>query len=141
MLRLGGCQGSGLFCVVVPLTIAVAEICGAAPVLAQTNAPPADGSQTQYGWREIYSGVDAARDQWLAYSGMTIAPWGRDIYTDGWRFRLGGGYGRYGYDALLRVGIVGTPSRMISAREKGATSNISRSSIPMPRRFLDIIFS
>jgi hypothetical protein len=85
---------------VVSLTIAVVETCGAGPVLAQSNGPPADASQVQYGWREIYGGVDAARDQWLAYSGLTVAPWSRDIYSDGWRLRLGGGYGRYGYDSI-----------------------------------------
>jgi hypothetical protein len=50
--------------------------------------------------REIYGGVDAARDQWLAYSGLTVAPWSRDIYSDGWRLRHGGGYGRYAYDSI-----------------------------------------
>jgi hypothetical protein len=54
----------------------------------------------RYGWREIYGGVDAARDQWLFYSGMTVAPFSRGIYSDGWRLRFGGGYGQYGYDAI-----------------------------------------
>lgn len=100
MWRAGSSQGSGFVCVVVGLTIAVAMICGMPPVFAQSNVPPADGSQINYGWHEIYGGVDAARDQWLAYSGMTVAPWSRDIYSDGWRLRLGGGYGRYGYDRI-----------------------------------------
>ena len=43
-------------------------------------------------------GVDAGRDQWLAYSGMTVAPWSSNIYSDGWRLRVGGGYGQYTYD-------------------------------------------
>jgi hypothetical protein len=60
-----------------------------------------DTAQSQYGSHEAWSGVDAARDQWLLYSGMTIAPWSRDIYSDGWRLRFGGGYGQYGYDTSL----------------------------------------
>jgi hypothetical protein len=91
---------SGFLPVVVGLAIAAVEICGMAPVLAQSIGPPADASQVRYGWREIYGGIDAARDQWLAYSGLTVAPWSRDIYSDGWRLRLGGGYGRYGYDGI-----------------------------------------
>lgn len=58
------------------------------------------GRPSTYGWREVSGGVDAARDQWLFYSGATIAPFSRDIYSDGWRLRFGGGYGQYGYDAI-----------------------------------------
>jgi hypothetical protein len=67
---------------------------------AQTNVDAPSSSPSQYGWRELYAGVDAARDQWLAYSGMTIAPFSRDIYANGWRLRFGGGYGRYSYDTI-----------------------------------------
>lgn len=67
---------------------------------AQDGAAPANWGQTLYGWRETYGGVDAARNQWLFYSGMTVAPFSRDIYSDGWRLRFGGGYGRYDYDAI-----------------------------------------
>ena len=49
MLRPGSCQGSGFLPVVVSLTIAVVETCGAGPVLAQSNGPPADASQVRYG--------------------------------------------------------------------------------------------
>lgn len=72
--------------------------CSANSALSQPIDPPPEGVQVAYGWREAWTGVDAARDQWLAYSGMTIAPWSRDIYSDGLRLRLGGGYGQYGYD-------------------------------------------
>lgn len=65
---------------------------------AQAIDPSPPQPQTLYGWREIWTGVDAAQDQWLLYSGMTVAPWSRDIYSDGWRIRIAGGYGRYGYD-------------------------------------------
>ncbi|MES1179865.1 MAG: cellulose biosynthesis protein BcsS, partial [Hyphomicrobium sp.] len=78
-------------------TIAGIMFFASSPVVAQSNDPPDDQIQSRYGWREIYGGVDAARDQWLSYSGMTMAPWSRGIYSDGWRIRLGGGYGQYGY--------------------------------------------
>lgn len=70
------------------------------PASAQADAWPAIANTSHYDWREIYGGVDAARDQRLLYSGMTIAPPARGIYGDGWRLRFGGGYGRYGYDAV-----------------------------------------
>lgn len=47
-------------------------------------------------WREVWSGVDAAKDNWLIYSGMTVAPFGH-IHEPGWRFRMAGGYGQYQY--------------------------------------------
>jgi hypothetical protein len=81
--------------------IALATLMSASgPVLAQADSWPAISTSSHYDWREIYGGVDAARDQWLLYSGMTIAPPAQGIYGDGWRLRLGGGYGRYGYDAI-----------------------------------------
>lgn len=66
---------------------------------AQSIDQSADVLPSNFGWREIWSGIDAADDQWLFYSGMTAAPWSRDIYSDGWRLRVGGGYGQFGYDA------------------------------------------
>lgn len=62
------------------------------------SAEPLEPPQPQYGWREVWAGADATRDVWLLYSGITIAPFSRDIYSDGWRFRVNGGYGRYKYD-------------------------------------------
>jgi hypothetical protein len=58
--------------------------------------------------REIYGGVDAADDQWLAYTGMTFAPFSRDLYSDGWRLRFGGGYGQYSYRAARTAPGCGT---------------------------------
>ena len=40
--------------------------------------------QPEYGWRAVSGGVDAAGNQWLAYSGMTLAPLSPNIYSDGW---------------------------------------------------------
>jgi Cellulose biosynthesis protein BcsS len=47
-------------------------------------------------WREVWTGVDASRDEWLVYSGVTVAPFGH-IHEEGWRVRLAGGYGGYKY--------------------------------------------
>jgi hypothetical protein len=83
---------------------AIALLVALAPGLAfaqtATEGPQIASNSLTYGWREAYGGVDAARDQWLAYSGMTFAPFSRDIYSDGWRLRFGGGYGQYSYDSI-----------------------------------------
>ncbi len=47
-------------------------------------------------WREVWSGADASRNEWLVYSGITVAPFGH-IHEEGWRLRLAGGYGGYKY--------------------------------------------
>lgn len=47
-------------------------------------------------WRETWSGVDVARDNWLVYSGTTAAPFGH-IHEPGLRLRAAGGYGQYAY--------------------------------------------
>lgn len=57
-------------------------------------------SETQFGWREVWAGTDASHDVWLLYTGVTIAPWSKDIYSDGIRFRAASGYGRYEYEDL-----------------------------------------
>lgn len=46
---------------------------------------------------EIWAGADAAANTWLAYSGVTVAPWG-DTHADGFRIRATSGVGRYRYD-------------------------------------------
>lgn len=63
----------------------------------------------RYGWREMWAGADATRDVWLLYSGVTLAPLGKDVYSDGIRFRMSGGYGRYNYsreaaDCSIKIG-------------------------------------
>ena len=95
MLRAVGSRWWGFFRVIALTGSAAAQSLLAHPLQAQSSEPPA-----QYGWREAYGGFDAARDQWLAYSGMTFALRSTDIYSNGWRLRLGGGYGRYGYDRV-----------------------------------------
>ena len=46
---------------------------------------------------ETWAGVDVIRDSWLSYSGTTFAPFSPTLHSDGWRLRLGGGYGQYSY--------------------------------------------
>lgn len=58
------------------------------PAIADPDPPPVS--------REIWAGADVSSNVWLAYSGVTIAPWG-GIYDNGWRFRAAGGYGEYAY--------------------------------------------
>jgi hypothetical protein len=47
--------------------------------------------------KEVWAGADVSSNVWLAYSGMTVAPWG-GIYDNGVRFRAAGGYGEYSYE-------------------------------------------
>ena len=47
--------------------------------------------------KEIWGGVDVTSDVWLFYSGVTLAPWGKGIFGDGWRLRAAGGYGQYSF--------------------------------------------
>lgn len=75
---------------------AMLQLWSPCPASAQSVDLPTD--QSNYGRYETWAGVDATRDQWLAYSGITVAPWSRDIFSDGWRLRVSGGYGQYGYD-------------------------------------------
>lgn len=68
----------------------------------RSDADPAAPDVSAFGRSEVWGGVDAAHDQWLAYSGMTVAPWSGDIYSDGWRIRVAAAYGQYRYDGDLR---------------------------------------
>ena len=61
-----------------------------------TVEPPAPVSA----WREISTGATASINGWAAYSSSTFAPFG-DLATDGFRVRLGSGYGRYHYTTAL----------------------------------------
>lgn len=57
-----------------------------------------DPMQPKYGWREVWGGADATRDVWLLYTGVTLAPLSKDIYSDGLRLRVNSGYGQYEFD-------------------------------------------
>jgi hypothetical protein len=47
-------------------------------------------------WRETWAGADVAKDNWLVYSGITVAPFGH-IHEPGPRLRASAGYGHYEY--------------------------------------------
>jgi Cellulose biosynthesis protein BcsS len=65
--------------------------------LARNTTPcAAEGAEDpQYGWREMWAGADASKDVWLLYTGVTLAPLSKDIYSDGLRLRVNSGYGQY----------------------------------------------
>lgn len=52
-------------------------------------------------WREFAVGADATTHVWLLYSSTTISPFS-DLWSDGLRLRLGGGYGQYHYSGDRR---------------------------------------
>lgn len=54
-------------------------------------------------WRETWSGVDIARNNWLIYSGLTLAPYSH-IHEPGLRLRFAGGYGQYEYSGNRGLG-------------------------------------
>jgi hypothetical protein len=60
-------------------------------------SPPAHADPPEpHGWREVWAGVDASTHVWLAYSGVTIAPYS-DMFSDGIRLRAATGFGEYSY--------------------------------------------
>lgn len=59
------------------------------PAVADPQTGPASG-------REVWAGADISSNVWLAYSGVTVAPWS-GVHDNGWRFRTAGGYGEYSY--------------------------------------------
>jgi hypothetical protein len=69
-----------------------------AAVLAQAalSEPAAANPDDAPSGREVWAGADVSTNVWLAYSGVTLAPWSR-IHEDGFRFRAAGGYGEYEY--------------------------------------------
>ena len=52
-------------------------------------------------WREISGGGIATLNGWSLYSSSTFAPFG-DLASDGFRMRIGSGYGRYQYTKPAR---------------------------------------
>ena len=47
-------------------------------------------------WREFWAGADVSGHVWLAYSGVTVAPYS-GMFDDGLRLRAASGYGGYTY--------------------------------------------
>ena len=94
-MRGAGHQGGRAW---VALSIGVLTAIADLPAALAQSTDQGAGPDPAYGWREIYGGVDVASAQWLFYSGATIAPFSKDVFSNGWRFRFGGGYGQYSYD-------------------------------------------
>jgi hypothetical protein len=81
--------------------MAVAVLCSIAlPSEAQEARP---SWREIWKWRETWSGVDVANDNWLAYSGITVAPFSH-IHEPGPRVRFSGGYGQYSYSGNRSIG-------------------------------------
>jgi Cellulose biosynthesis protein BcsS len=86
--------------VVVYCVLALLALGGASGVSRAEEAPAVDGPATvESPWREVAVGAIATPHSWVAYSSMTIAPFGA-LDVDGFRLRLGSGYGKYTYDTL-----------------------------------------
>ncbi|MEQ1669466.1 MAG: cellulose biosynthesis protein BcsS [Hyphomicrobium sp.] len=84
-------------------TLAAAlAIAASAPAMAGNPSEPA---QPEYGWREMWGGADATKDVWLLYTGVTLAPFSKDIYSDGLRVRMNSGYGQYHYSRVGRASL------------------------------------
>ncbi len=60
---------------------------------------------TPPGWREIWTGADVSGHVWLLYSGATVAPYS-NVFDDGLRLRVAGGYGGYTYVGERRAQLV-----------------------------------
>lgn len=73
-------------------------VLGGALTVALSSCPAR--SQEQVGpTQEIWVGADATASSWSVYSGMTSALFG-SLRANGWRIRVGGGYGEYSYRGL-----------------------------------------
>ena len=79
--------------------MAVALVVGCIAAAGNVRSEPLeDATSPKYGWREVWGGADATKDVWLLYTGVTLAPLSKDIYSDGLRFRVNSGYGQYQYE-------------------------------------------
>lgn len=73
----------------------VLGLAGSRPAHADEYDPFDDVDRV--GAYEVWAGVDAAATTWLAYSGITVAPFG-DTHSDGFRLRSVSGVGQYRYE-------------------------------------------
>lgn len=83
-------------------------LAGVSLIAAQTIASAcfhtafaSDDAPYQPGWVEIWAGADASAQTWLVFSGVTVAPYS-NVYEDGLRLRVSGGYGGYTYTGERR---------------------------------------
>jgi hypothetical protein len=75
----------------------------------------------------MWAGADATKDVWLLYTGVTLAPLSKDIYTDGLRLRMTSGYGRYTAQG-------GAASQLTCNVSNGATNSCNGSSTSSTKR-------
>lgn len=73
-------------------------------------------------WREVSFGATAQTDAWSVYASTTVAPLG-SLHADGWRLRLGSGYGHYSYDVprhcydrIAKVELTTCPATSVKGR-------------------------
>jgi hypothetical protein len=104
------------------ITAVLAFLVPDCPALADP-AEPAGG-------REIWAGADISSNVWLAYTGVTWAPWS-GIHDDGLRFRTTGGYGQYRYSG----NVAGPNPGDVRATEFHATTYYSDLLIGYQKRF------
>ena len=78
------------------LAIGTLPLCAVAMADGLTEEPYVPG------WREVWGGADVSSHAWLIYSGVTVAPYG-NVYEDGLRLRVTGGYGGYVYAGERRT--------------------------------------
>lgn len=68
----------------------------ASPTPASADEAPRPTWREIWKWREVWTGVDVSKDNWLVYSGATVSPFGH-IHEPGLRLRAAAGYGQYDY--------------------------------------------
>jgi Cellulose biosynthesis protein BcsS len=81
------------------LQSALTVLCLIACSVVRAAEPATD---PEFGWREMWIGADASADVWLIYTGVTLAPYSKDIYSDGVRLRMSSGYGKYSYQTTSK---------------------------------------
>jgi hypothetical protein len=81
-----------------------------AAAFALDAAPASANPELQSSGREMWTGSDVSSNVWLAYSGVTFAPWS-GMHDDGFRFRAAGGYGEYQYSRTPEDGDLRDPGR------------------------------
>jgi hypothetical protein len=86
-------RSAGLFAAAIFTFAWLAETADAEPWTAGASAPTLETS----------AGTDVTAHSWSAYSSLT-ATLGGSLREDGWRMRLGGGYGEYSYSSSRWTG-------------------------------------
>jgi Cellulose biosynthesis protein BcsS len=80
-------------------SVAAALMLGVSTEISQA-ADVAKEQEPEFTWREMWLGADATKNSWLIYTGVTLAPLSKDVYSDGLRLRVNSGYGQYNYSKV-----------------------------------------